>query len=338
MTAQRTVEPGMHELVPLDEELDLDEVAYATAARAHNTLRGYRSDLARLVYVEQCHRPPNTAGDARRNLAVSHRACEERRDRGHHGPSNLVDPLRPPSAKPRRPDPGRPREDCVGRDPAYTWCPARPSGPADAAELFDVLDACPTVRRFKSRGRADEPDLAGARDRALLLVGFTAALRRSELASLRVEHLAEHPNGVVISIPRSKTNQHGLKSELVVLPRASSPTRCPVTAVQHWLALAGITTGPVLRRVTKGNRPGPNALNDETVNQLVQAAIRRADLDPSRYSAHSLRAGFVTYAHLRGATDRAIAHQSRHRSLAGLGQYVRVHKAWDDNAATHLGL
>jgi len=70
----------------------------------------------------------------------------------------------------------------------------------------------------------------------------------------------------------------------------------------------------------------------------VQGAIKRAGIDPLPYSAHSLRAGFVTYAHLRGASDRAIAHQTRHRSLATLGQYVRVPEAWQDNAATQLGL
>lgn len=54
-------------------------------------------------------------------------------------------------------------------------------------------------------------------------------------------------------------------------------------------------------------------MNPESVNTLVQQAVARAGLDPTRYSAHSLRAGFVTYAHLRGASDRAIAHQTRHR-------------------------
>jgi site-specific recombinase XerD len=72
----------------------------------------------------------------------------------------------------------------------------------------------------------------------------------------------------------------------------------------------------------------------------VQRAVARAGIDPTSYSAHSLRAGFVTYAptHLRGASDRAIAHQTRHRSLATLGSYVRVQQAWTDNAATGLGL
>lgn len=76
-------------------------------------------------------------------------------------------------------------------------------------ELFDVLDACPATKTWKTRHRPAETDLAGLRDRALLLVGFVAARRRSELAALRVDHLAEHPNGLVLSLPRSKTNQTG---------------------------------------------------------------------------------------------------------------------------------
>jgi len=79
-------------------------------------------------------------------------------------------------------------------------------------------------------------------------------------------------------------------------------------------------------------------LSANAVIFLVQAAVKRTGIDPLPYSAHSLRAGFVTYAHLRGASDRAIAHQTRHRSMATLGQYVRIHEAWQHNAATQLGL
>jgi integrase len=181
-------------------------------------------------------------------------------------------------------------------------------------------------------------DLAGARDRALLLVGFVAALRRSELAALTADQVADHTNGLVLTLPRSKTNQTGEQVELVVLPRAANPDRCPVTALQHWRQLAGVDDGPLLRPVGKNNQGLPRRLNPESVNTLVQQAVARAGLDPTRYSAHSLRAGFVTYAHLRGASDRAIAHQTRHRSLATLGSYVRNHQAWTDNAATILGL
>ena len=85
------------------------------------------------------------------------------------------------------------------------------------------------------------------------------------------------------------------------------------------------------------NRPLPRRLSQGAINTLIQQAITRSSLE-GEYSAHSLRAGFVTYAHLRGASDRAIAHQTRHRSLATVGTYIRVHTAWEDNAATRLGL
>src|SRR5512144_2608317 len=215
--------------------------------------------------------------------------------------------------------------------------PPEQAAPLMPPELFDVLDACPEVRRWKTKGRAPEPDLAGLRDRALLLVGFVAALRRSELVGLDLDHVAEHPNGGVLTLPRSKTNQTGEETELVVLPRGGDPRRCAVTALHTWTAAAGLDAGPLLRPLSKGNRALPRRLHPDSANLLVQQAITRAGLDPLPYSAHSLRAGFVTYAHLRGASDRAIAHQTRHRSLATLGRYVRISEAWVDNAATQLG-
>lgn len=171
----------------------------------------------------------------------------------------------------------------------------------------------------------------------MLLVGFVAALRRSELASIRIDDLEDHFNGLVLTIPRSKINQTGEQSELVVLPRAANPARCPVTAIQRRQQLSRITTGPLLQAVLKSNKAAGRPLNPASINAIVQDAVRRAGMIPDGYSAHSLRAGF-TYAHLRGASDRAIAHQNRHRSLATLGTYVRVQQAWVDNAATTLGL
>jgi integrase len=117
-----------------------------------------------------------------------------------------------------------------------------------------------------------------------------------------------------------------------------NPARCPVRVLRAWAELAGISSGPVFRPVSTGNNAVSRRLSANSVNYLVQAAIERAGIDPLPYSAHSLRAGFVTYAHLRGATARAIAHQTRHRSMANPGQYVCIHEAWQDNAATQLGL
>jgi integrase len=135
----------------------------------------------------------------------------------------------------------------------------------------------------------------------------------------------------------------------VVLPRVTILNRCPVTLLQRWLQQAGITDGAVFRAVGKSNRPLPRRLSSGSVNDIVQTAVARAGIHTSPddgvdeakestlggsiapiYSAHSLRAGFVTYAHLRGASDRAIAHQTRHRSLATIGTYIRVDNAWQD--------
>jgi hypothetical protein len=159
-----------------------------------------------------------------------------------------------------------------------------------------------------------------------------------EHADIDFDGVNDHPQGLVVTIPRSKTNQEGIEPELVVLPIGPNATRCPVRALRTWAELAGISSGPVFRPVSTGNKAVGRRLSANAVNFLVQAAIERAGIDPLAYSPHSLRAGFVTYAHLRGASDRAIAHQTRHRSMATLGQYVRIHEAWQDNAATQLGL
>lgn len=319
--------------VPLSEE----EAEYVEAARAVNTMRGYRSDLREFTAwcagqdVQPMPAAPATVTGyltdlARHGAKVGTMSRRLSAIKFGHQLQDLPDPTR------------NARVVAVWEGIRRTHgAPPDQAAPLMPPELWDVLDACPTTKTWRTRGRAPEPDLAGTRDRALLLVGFVAALRRSELAALTIDQVAEHPNGLVLTLPRSKTNPTGEHVELVVLPRAGNPARCPVTALHRWLEAAGVHEGPVLRPVAKNNRAAGRALNPESINALVQQAVARAGLAPARYSAHSLRAGFVTYAHLRGASDRAIAHQTRHRSLATLGSYVRVQQAWTDNAATILG-
>ncbi len=320
--------------VPLSEE----EAGYVAAARAGNTLRGYRSDWREFTtWCEAHHTTPLPAAAA----TITGYLTDLARAGAKVGTmSRRLSAIRFTHQLHDTPDPTRnARVLAVWEGIRRTHgAPPDQAAPLMPPDLFDVLTACPTTRTWRSSTRAPEPDLAGARDRALLLVGFVAALRRSELAALTLDAVAQHPNGLVLTLARSKTNQTGERAELVVLPRAANPARCPVTALQHWTDLAGITDGPLFRGVGKDNRARPTPLHPESINTLVQNAVARAGIDPTRYSAHSLRAGFVTYAHLRGASDRAIAHQTRHRSLASIGTYVRVQAAWIDNAATTLGL
>jgi integrase len=324
------------------------ETRYISAARAANTLRGYRSDWNEFTAwcdrerVDPLPAAASTisgyltmlAGAGARVGTMSRRLSAIR---FAHRTADWPDPTE--NARVLAVWEGIRRTHAAPPDQAAPLMPP---------ELWDVLDACPTTRIWKTRGRASEPDLTGSRDRALLLVGFVAALRRSEISALDVADVRDHTNGLVLSIRRSKTNQTGAQDELVVLPRSANPRRCPVTVLRHWTDLAGITDGPLFRPVNKGNRALPRRLSTGSVNDIVQAAVRRAGLDDpdaeseagdrGGYSAHSLRAGFVTYAHTRGASDRAIAHQTRHRSLSSVGTYVRIHTAWEDNAATQLGL
>ncbi|NYJ76555.1 site-specific integrase [Allobranchiibius huperziae] len=322
--------------VPLSEA----EAEYVEAARAANTLRGYRSDWAEFTGWCTSH------GDLHVLPAAASTITGYLSDLAKAGAkvgtmSRRLSAIKFVHQLQDLPDPtANARVVAVWEGIRRTHgAPPNQSAPLMPPELFDVLAACPTTKMWKTKGRAPEPDLAGHRDKALLLVGFVAALRRSELAALRIEDIADHPNGLVLALPRSKTNQTGEHIELVVLPRAGNADRCPVTALHRWLEVAGAPTdGPAFRPVGKSNTALPRALHPESINTLIQRAVARAGIDPTHYSAHSLRAGFITYAHLRGATDRAIAHQTRHQSLATLGGYVRIHNAWTDNAATTLGL
>lgn len=340
MTTEPNRAPGRlgADALALAAELPLteDEASYVEAARAPNTLRGYRSDWSEFTAWCTRHRlEPLPAGAA----TISGYLTELARAGAKVGTmSRRLSAIRFAHQLRDLPDP------TTGARVVAVWegirrthgAPPDQAAPLMPPQLLDILNACPTTRTWKTRPA--EPDLAGLRDRALLLVGFFAALRRSELAALTVDQFGEHPKGLVLALPRSKTNQHGIEAELVVLPRAGHPARCPVTALTTWLRAAAITDGAVLRPISKGNRALRRRLHPESINDLVQAAVHRVDPDATGYSAHSLRAGFVTFAHLRGVSDRAIAHQTQHRSLATVGTYVRIEEAWADNAATQLGL
>lgn len=317
--------------------LDADEARYASAARAPNTMRGYRSDWKEWSFwceVEGFSPIPAEPG------AVSRYLTELARHGAAVGTmSRRLSAIRFGHQLRDLPNPADHARVATVWEGIRRTHGAEPdaAAPLLPPELFEVLDACPVTRAWTTSNRPSEPSLAGLRDRALILVGFVGALRRSEIAAIEVEHLHDHELGVVIALPRSKTNQTGEQAELVVLPRVANKEHCAVEAITRWRDTAGIDDGPLFRRVTKGNRPGDKRLNPGAINDLVQKAITRAGIDASPYSAHSLRAGFVTYAHLRGINDRAIMHQTRHRSLTSLGKYIRWSQAWEDNAATQLG-
>lgn len=180
-------------------------------------------------------------------------------------------------------------------------------------------------------------DLRGLRDRALLLAGFAGGFRRSELAALRVVDLETAPDGLIMRLGRSKTDQEG-RGRAVALPYGSDPQTCPVRALDTWLRQAGITDGPLFRAIDRYGQISGQALHADSVGYLVKRAAARAGLETGQYAGHSLRAGLATQAAMNGASELAIMKQTGHRSLGTVRKYIREGSLFRDNAATKLGL
>jgi integrase len=170
--------------------------------------------------------------------------------------------------------------------------------------------------------------MIGARDRALICLGFAAALRRSELCALNVDDLTEVPDGIRLRIKRSKTDQTGEGVELPI-PRGSKLR--PVECVNAWLAISGIISGPLFRAVRLGGTIGDEPLRPNDSARIIKKYARRIGLDAAVYSGHSLRSGFLTSAAESGASLLRMADQSRHKSLEVLRGYVRRTDMWKDH-------
>jgi integrase len=173
------------------------------------------------------------------------------------------------------------------------------------------------------------------RDRALLLLGFAGAFRRSELVGLDVDHLTQRDEGLSILIASSKTDQEG-RGQVVAIPRVPDSPYCPVRAVLDWLVVAAISSGPVFRRVNRGDTVGESRLTAQSVALIIKALAAKVELDPARYAGHSLRSGFLTSAAHNRASIFKMADQSRHKSLDVLREYVRSEERFDDHAADGL--
>ena len=176
-------------------------------------------------------------------------------------------------------------------------------------------------------------DLHGRRDRALLLLGFAGAFRRSELAAIEREHLTWEQMGLRIFLPSSKTDQEGRGEEVAVL---RGERLCPVLALDSWLEAACILGGPIFRAVLPGGKVSVMPLSDRSVALIVKRRALAAGLDPDGFSGHSLRAGFLTSAAEAGAGLFAMMDVSRHKSVETVRGYIRRADAFKNHAAKGL--
>lgn len=169
------------------------------------------------------------------------------------------------------------------------------------------------------------------RDRALLLIGFAGAFRRSELVGFNRDDVEHVRQGIVLHLRRSKTDQtgHGRK---IAIPHGRTRW-CPVRHLTDWLTHAGIEQGPIFRRIDRHGHIAPDRLSGDAVSAIIKRRVEAAGFDPATFSGHSLRAGFATSAVMVGASTFKIRAQTGHKSDAMLGRYVRDGNLFTDNAA-----
>lgn len=184
-------------------------------------------------------------------------------------------------------------------------------------EVKAMLDKCPSGR-------------FGSRDAAMLALGFAAALRRSELCGLAVTDIdILRDDKMIVRIRHSKTDQDG-RGQFVAVPEGR--TIRPITRLRDWLDIAGIRGGYLFQTFCGGGTPSGRPLNHGEVPRLVKKYAARIGLDPTNYSGHSLRAGFVTSAAVHRARLDKIMEVTRHRNPATVLQYIRDADAFENHA------
>lgn len=182
------------------------------------------------------------------------------------------------------------------------------------SELAAMFEAC-----------ADRP--ATLRDRAMLLVWFHAALRRSELAALDRRDISVTEGGLSVLIRRSKTDQFG---EGKTIPIARTDTElCPVKAWERWARAAG-DSGPAFPPISKTGKVLARRMNPGSLAGVLDRLALDAGVDLEKLSPHSMRAGFVTDAAMRGHTPNSIARITRHTDMNVLDSYIRPVTMWDN--------
>lgn len=296
---------------------------FLAASKAERTVRAYRSDLADFeawcVSHERSPLPaaPETVADYLADMAAHGRKAatitrrlsaisQAHRMAGYDSPTH-AQVVRMTASGIRRQ---------LGTAP-------RQARPILVAEVRSMVEALPD-------------DLRGLRDRALLLIGFAAGLRRGELVGLDVADVVEEPEGLAVTIRRSKTDQEGQGRVVGIVRGSRGPLTDPPSAVREWREAAGITEGPLFREVDRGGRVGATRLSDRAVARIVKKAAASVGIDPVLASGHSLRSGLATSAAAAGAPERAIMATTGHKSTAMVRRYIRQGSKYIESASRYL--
>jgi site-specific recombinase XerD len=187
-----------------------------------------------------------------------------------------------------------------------------------------------TAERIESMiAHCDTNTVMGLRDKALLLLGFAGAFRRSELVALTVKDIERTPEGIKIIVRKSKTDQEGQGQIVAILNGARFRV---VETLYAWLNKANIREGHLFRSIKKGGQVQQVALSDRSVANIVKLYAKKTGLTVDDFSAHSLRSGFITSGAAAGADLFKLMEVSRHKKPETVIGYVRESRLFDNHA------
>lgn len=177
--------------------------------------------------------------------------------------------------------------------------------------------------------------LQSARNNALIQVAYFGAFRRSELVAMRLEHLHFDSKGMLILIPKSKTDQSG-EGKIKALPHGTGKI-CPVTAMREWLTQSKIEDGFIFKSINRWGQLQEKPLKPNSINTILKSLAKQCGFDFVEFvSSHSLRRGFATSAANAGAEFVEIKRQGGWVSDATVREYIEESQLFDKNAADHL--
>ena len=178
-------------------------------------------------------------------------------------------------------------------------------------------------------------DIKKLRDKSIILVGFGGGFRRTELISINYEDLEFVPEGLKITIRKSKTDQFG-EGMIKALPYFTNEKYCPVISLKNWLEISKIKSGPIFRRFSKGSFLKEERLTDQSVVLLIKKYLNLAGIDNTNFAGHSLRSGFASVAAESGADERSIMTMTGHKSTQMVRRYIREANLFKDNALNKI--
>lgn len=288
--------------------------AYQQASKADATVKAYRSDAK--VFEAWCQRYGFRSAPATPEAVAAFVVAEAEAGRAASTLGRRIAAIRFAHKVAKLPDP----TDDEGVRAAM-------AGVRRKVGVAPTQKAAATAEILAAMLMRTPDTLTGKRDRALLALGFSGAMRRSELVALNVADLIEDPEGLRVRVRKSKTDQEGRGLEKAI-PHGRYIR--PVALVREWLDAAGITEGPVFRPISRSGRVlhfdirgEPTRLTTQSVADIVKRYTAAAGYDASTFGAHSLRAGYITSAAERGADLARIMDQSGHRDAATVMTYIR---------------